>query len=189
MIIAGIITTNKFQNPLPDVQTGSTSAIFDTAFDTATIEATVLSIDQMGVERPSDSGRIRIDSISDYVRHPKANYDPLPESVVGTEINLDFLTSARPAKIRCEQLPSKNTTGETTSPRTEETKSPATESEGNGTRAQAIPLENGYLIYTYYTANCPEEIVLPGISERDEIRFSISYSGVFPNIYTYEIMH
>ena len=177
LIILGIIIVINLPSNLQEDR-GTKSAIFDTAI----IEATVLSITKHDDQRPDDSGQIRIDSISNYVRNPEANYEPLSKSVVGTEIPILFGYSARPAKVRCEQIPVGTPYLGEPITQPEETAPPAVQPEGLYEN-KSIPFEGGYYIYTYYTGTCPEETVLQGVSEGDKIRFTISYAG--PRIFLY----
>ena len=147
------------------------SILKEDRFDTATIEATVLSITKQDDERPDDSGQMRIDFIFNYVRNPEASYEPLSKSIVGTDISVKFSYSARPAKVRCKQIPVDTPVGET------------------NTESPPIPFEGGYYIYTYYSGTCPGETVLQGVSEGDKIRFTINYAGPGASLYVgeYEI--
>jgi len=162
LIIIGVALSKK--NSSPEIK-------IETPYDTAIIEATVLSVDLIGSENPSDRGQIRIDSISDYVRNPKADYAPLQD--LGSEIFVDFTYTARPAKIRCESIPNIGVG----SNETQKQETAPLEPENEEEYSQPRPVEDGYFIYTYGTGNCPEEITLPGVKEGDRIRFSVSYNG------------
>ena len=175
LIILGIIIAINLPSILKEDRS-TKSAIFDTA----TIEATVLSITKHDAQRPDDSGQMRIDFIFNYVRNPEASYEPLSKSIVGTDISVKFSYSARPAKVRCKQIPSGTPNGEIN--HTEQT-SPLTPEPAEGIESPPIPFEGGYYIYTYYSGTCPEETVLQGVSEGDKIRFTISYAG--PRIFLY----
>src|SRR3989344_701052 len=177
LIILGIIIAI---NPPSNLQ--------EDRFDTATIEATVLSITKHDDQRPDDSGQMKIDSIFNYFRNPEASYESLSESVVGTNISVKFSYSARPAKVRCEQIPVVTPVGETSPPYTKET-APLSPEPAEGIESPPIPFEGGYYIYTYYSETCPEETVLQGVSEGDKIRFTIYYSETVQNTYVgkYEI--
>ena len=178
LIIIGIIViinpfSNQPQNGVEDLE--GKRAIFDTT----TIEATVLSVSLRRGERPDDMGQIRIDSISNYIRNPEDGYEPLPLSMIGTEVTVNFAYSARPTKIRCRPGSAPPVEMILPDPRINVT--------------QSNPFEDGYFIIHYYTDNytdnCPEEIILPGISEGDKIRSSISYyPGRSLNIGKYEII-
>ena len=158
--------------------------------DTVTIEATILSLTKNDVcpseekvcsvdTNPDDWGEIRIDKIIDYIRDPEAKYDRLSEG----DRRVKFFY-ARPSKIRCINLPSKEPEKAETKKQPIETKEPA--KGPSEVETKSIPREGNYFIYTYYTGKCPPEKILPGLNEGNKIRLTISYSGDF-SIGEYEI--
>ncbi len=168
-------------------------------YDEVTMEATILSLTKLDLcpreeeicsvaTKPSDHGDIRIDKIIEHKRNPEIEYDSFVES---QEARAGFVYTARPAKVRCVSLEaqiSEQYYEENKSIEKEEPKLPKSLSDSEIEKLNKIPIEDGYYVYTYYTAKCPPEKVLPGLEEGNRIRFTLQYVGYGISVGEYEII-
>ncbi len=165
--------------------------------DSITMEATVLTLAKTDSclkneevcstdTVPRDYAKIRINKIVNYNQNSEVKYNSLEE---GQEVDVRFIYSARPAKLRCMSLPPEQQ-GSSSEEQSNEKRVPQKLTDSEIEKLNSVPKENGFYIYTYYTAQCPEEKVLVGVSEGNKIRFTLEYSGDLGNLHVkdYEVV-